>query len=299
MLIRATEVRSTRTRGSQRTPKKSKAQEQLELIKRRRAGEKVDGSGRGQNRTPSGRQRALYDTTDDDEESNVLEVLSEEEEVYHQPIRAGEDLDQYDEDFVIEDEDSTIGAPADLTDMPFEFTRYAHKKPIEHFKDAVEWMVHNKLNPAFPRDDANYQVAFRKLDDEVQGLAGSKFISAAWGGDFLRALKSRPEVTYLENTDSLNLRHCAACNKSNHPAKFQLTFSGRPYDRHTLEDLSDDSDSDSRHQVCHSYLPILGLTRERNVLQSTAYPTLEWNGKADIEFYPRTTTSPTARKSST
>lgn len=249
ILICSIEVKSTRTRGSQRTPKKTKAQEQLELLRRRRAGEKVDetSGSRKESRIPSRNQRALYDTTDDNEEGDEPQIS--EEEIYDQPIHSGENLDEYDEDFVIEDEDSTIGAPADLTDMPFEFTRHAHKKPIEHFKDAVEWMVHNKLNPAFPRDDASYQVAFRKLDDEVQGLAGSKFMSAAWSSDFLTALKSRPEIAYLENTDPLALHHCAACNKSNHPAKFQLIFSGKPYDRRTLETLSDDSnsDTDSRH----------------------------------------------------
>lgn len=239
-----TELRNNRTRGTQRTPKKTKAQERLELIRRRRAGESIneanDAPDEGQ--VPTRSQGALYDTTDNSDDSD--ETQASEEEVYDQPIMKGENLDEYDEDFVVEDQDDTIGAPTAITDMPFEFTRHAHKKPLEHFKDAVEWMVHNKLNPAFPRDDTCYEVAFYKLDDYVQGLAGSKFMSAAWGGDFLKALKSRPEVAYVEVSGPLHMEHCAACNKSNHPAKFQLIFSGKPYHRRTLEVESDTSDHD-------------------------------------------------------
>ena len=244
MLMIFTELRSSRTRGIQRTPKKTKAQERLELIRRRRAGGSIgeanDAPDEGE--SPIRSKRALYDTTDASDNDDELQVS--EEEVYDQPITRGENLDEYDEDFVVEDQEDTIGAPPDLTDMPFEFTRHAHKKPLEHFKDVVEWMVHNKLNPAFPRDDTCYQVAFYKLDDQVQGLAGSKFVSAAWGGDFLKALKSRPELAYVEVSGLLGIEHCAACNKSNHPAKFQLIFSGKPYDRRTLEDESDDSEED-------------------------------------------------------
>ena len=242
------ELRNSRTRGTQRTPKKTKAQEQLELIRRRRAGGSIDevNDAPDEGVTPTRSKRAVYDTTDDSDNSEELQAS--EEEVYDQPIMRGENLDGYDEDFVVEDQDDTIGAPSGITDMPFEFTRHAHKKPIEHFKDVVEWMVHNKLNPAFPRDDTFYQVAFFKIDDYVQGLAGSKFLSAAWGGEFLKALKSRPELAYVEVSVPLHMEHCAACNKSNHPAKFQLIFSGKYYDRHTLEDESDGSDEDEADQ---------------------------------------------------
>ena len=244
LLIFQIEVRSTRTRGSQRTPKKTKAQEQLEYLRRRRAGEEV--TEENQSPTPdetlSGRKRALYDTISDDSSSSSQ--ASENNEISDEPIRRGENLDAYEEDFIASDEDDTIGAPPGLTDMPFEFTRHAHKKPFEHFKDVVEWMVHNKLNPAFPRDDPSYQVAFLKLDDEVQGLAGSKFMSAAWGGEFLKAIKARPEMGYVEVGAGLPTQHCAACNKSNHPATWQLIFSGKPYNRQTLEYLSESSDDE-------------------------------------------------------
>lgn len=199
-----------------------------------------------QDETPSSSKRALYDSTSEDDESSSQ--ASENNEIYDQPIRPGENLDIYEADFIASDGDDTIGAPPGHTEMPFEFTRHAHRKPYEHFKDVVEWMVHNKLNPAFPRDDPSYQVAFLKLDDEAQALTGSKFMSAAWGEEFSRAIKARPEMGYFEVGAGLPTEHCAACNRSNHPATFQLIFSGRPYNRHTLEDISDDEDEDGETQ---------------------------------------------------
>ena len=235
-------VRNTRTRGSQRTPKKTKAQESLELLRRKRAGEKVDEGKQSpsQDKTPSSSKRALYDSTSEDDESSS--EASENNEIYDLPIRRRENLDTYEEDFIASDGDDTIGAPPGQTDMPFEFTRHAHRKPFEHFKDVVEWMVHNRLNPAFPRDDPSYRVAFHKLDDEAQGLTGSKFMSAAWGGEFFKAIKERPDMGYIEVGTGLPTEHCAACNRSNHPATFQVVFSGRRYNRQTLEDISDDED---------------------------------------------------------
>ncbi|MBN6743394.1 DUF4211 domain-containing protein, partial [Acidithiobacillus sp. MC6.1] len=58
--------------------------------------------------------------------------------------------------------------------------------------DAVEWMVHRKINPAFSRDDEIYLQAFTKLDDEYQGYAKSKFVSSQWTAEFTRAIYARP-----------------------------------------------------------------------------------------------------------
>ena len=141
--------------------------------------------------------------------------------------------------------------------MPLEFTRHGHKKPIEHFKDMVEWMIHNKLNPAFARHDPIYQIAVRKLDDEVQGYSGSKFLSSAWNADFLKALKARPELSRLDVPTMFDHK-CDACNRSGHPAKHQLIFSGKPYNRDTLENLTDndndeeDDDEDKESEVDES-----------------------------------------------
>ena len=153
---------------------------------------------------------------------------------------------EYDEDFVVDDEEETFGAPDVLEDIPLEFTRHAHKKTKEHFKDVVEWMVHKKLNPAFPRDDDVYRVAFYKLDDEVTGYAGSKFLSSVWTADFARAIKARPRYSDVSVPVEMfrDLHHCEACNRRNHPAKFIITFAGKAYHKETLEDVSEDDEDE-------------------------------------------------------
>ena len=78
-----------------------------------------------------------------------------------------------------------------------EFTSLAHKRLKDHFRDALEWLVQRKIHPTFDRDTATYAVAWRKLNDEVQGLANSKFISSGWKADFQNALRSRP---YMNST---------------------------------------------------------------------------------------------------
>ena len=243
--LKDTEVRSQRTRGLQRTPKKTKIQQQLEFLRQRRSGQNgqnpVEISSASEDPTTSQLTRRHSRRASTEADSSEQTQESEEDDD-QQLVRADEDLDQYDDDFVTEDDDGPLGAPQGLDQMPFEFTRHAHKKPVQHFKDVVEWMVHNKLNPAFPRDDPVYQIAVYKLDDEVKGTAGSKFMSAVWRPDFLAALKERPDIAYLE-TQGIG-EHCAACNRSNHPAKYQLVFSGRAYDRKSLEDVSDDEDED-------------------------------------------------------
>ena len=243
--LKDTELRSHRTRTTNRTPRKTKVQQQLELLKRRRAGQKIEevSSESDEVGTPSPTSRkesrdAVRETSED-----ASDEPEQYEDIDPPLVRRGENLDQYEEDFVIEDGDELLGVPDEYSEMPLEFTRHAHKKPIEHFKDVVEWMVHNKLNPAFPRHDPIYQVAVQKLDDEVRGLAGSKFMSAAWNAEFLNTLKARPEIASLD-APGLFEQHCAACNKSNHPAKFQLIFSGKQYDRHSLESISDDEDEE-------------------------------------------------------
>ena len=174
-----------------------------------------------------------------------MEEESEEYDAGRQTPR--DDNDDYDDGFVVDDGDGALGAPLGLEDIPLEFTRHAHKKPKEHFKDAVEWMLQKKLNPAFSSDDPIYRVAFHKLEDEVRGYAGSKFVSAAWAGDFARALKARPEYSEVDIPPAgRDYNHCDACNRTNHPAKVMITFAGKPYHPETLETLSDDEDEDDR-----------------------------------------------------
>ena len=257
------EVRTERTRGRVVDSKKDKARQQLELLKQRRAGQKPIPSS---DALEQPQIHGLYDDDSISEPGSAAEseVSDGEEQSRNDAVRQAlqADSDAYDEDFVTDEEGGLLGAPEGLDEIPLELTRHAHKKPKEHFKDAVEWMVHNKLNPAFPRDDPVYQIAFNKLDDEVRGYAGSKFLSAAWTGDVAKALKARPGIS-ASSMPALSHHKCDACNRSGHPATFQISFSGKPYHRHTLEAVSDDEDEDedakSRDENGN---PLPGIERE-------------------------------------
>ncbi|KAI7122525.1 hypothetical protein KC324_g18127, partial [Hortaea werneckii] len=125
---------------------------------------------------------------EDEEEESAEEPLgypdegeddgsSEVEEIGYKPPTSTSAMfqaDEDDEDFVEEGEEGD-GPSAIPEGMPIEFTPYARKKAKELFKFAVEWMVQKKLNPAFDMQNEIYDLTFRKLDDEVKGLAGSKF----------------------------------------------------------------------------------------------------------------------------
>ncbi|TKA59233.1 hypothetical protein B0A55_11733, partial [Friedmanniomyces simplex] len=137
------------------------------------------------------------------------------------------------------DNDDTLGAPD--VEMPLAFTRQASSKPKELFKHAVEWFVQRKINPGFNMHDELYDLTFRKLDDEVQGLTGSKFKSAAWTPAFTAAITARPEIA-IEGLDRNSDEHwmndkCDACNRSGHPATFQIQFQGKPYHPQTLKEV--------------------------------------------------------------
>ncbi|KAL8644526.1 MAG: hypothetical protein Q9210_007209 [Variospora velana] len=177
-------TRKNLTRANRPNDARSAMQKQLELLRRRRAG------------TANQRPTSDDDLDIEGQPEDTPIVLGDLDEDSDLPpaVNPG-NLDEYEQDFVDDDNDSdTLGAPPDLSSIPLEFTRHAHKKPIAHFKDVVEWMVHNKLNPAFARNDPVYANARRKLDDVVQGFAGSKFISSAWRPEFSAALKKYPEA---------------------------------------------------------------------------------------------------------
>lgn len=221
--------------------KRSAREEALDRLKRRRAGDRsVDITNSSQ---------------DEDETNHDLAGDEEDDEAPLAPRAARKDMfthNEEDDDFLADDGEDTLGAPAD--DIPIEFTRYATMKAKELFKFAVEWMVQKKINPAFQNDDEIYDLAFKKLDDEIKGLAGSKFVSAAWTQDFSFALRARPEIQYMpidRNAGALWMKDkCDACNRSGHPATWEIRFQGKPYHRHSLEEVvgpddSDDTDSET------------------------------------------------------
>lgn len=229
-----------RTRGRLADSAKDKRQKQLEILRRRRAGEKEDSSSssdESENSTSNDNEEVLDPpcfqmiSSDNDENSDI-----------EPGIEPNEDLDRYEEDFVLEDDEEQLGVPTGLEDMPLEFTRHRYKQPREYFKDVVEWMVHNKMNPKFNREDNVYQLAFMRLNDEAKGRVGSQYVSSAWNIDFKRALEARPEVDIVPFS-LRDGRSCDACNKSGHPATFDIRFHGDPYYLETLDPVSDDEDS--------------------------------------------------------
>ncbi|KAL8626613.1 hypothetical protein Q9189_007689 [Teloschistes chrysophthalmus] len=212
--------RGARTRPKRPDTKKLTFKKHLELLQQRRSGKEVEP-------VPDD-----LDIGSPNEDSQVAETHS------------GNSSDSDEFDFVVDDDDDTVGAPAALVGMPIQFTRHALKKPVEHFRDVVEWMIHNKLNPAFGRNNEVYVIAIQKLDDAAQALVGSKFISAAWNAEFSGALKKYPELESIEIPMSPdNDQTCEACKRSGHPAKHRLIFSGKPYDRNSLESEEDFDDT--------------------------------------------------------
>lgn len=201
-------------------------------------------------------QVAEEEEPDNEESANEEEVVDlisdgESDTITAPPMSSRQMFaaDENDEDFLVEEEEeSTLGVPEGI---PLAFTRYASMKPKELFRYAVDWMVQKKINPGFNMNDEIYDLTFKKLDDEVRGLAGSKFESSAWTPEFTIALKARPEIAYhkLDRVgEHWGRDKCDACNRSGHPATYEVQFHGKPYYRETLEDVengNEDSDSDS------------------------------------------------------
>ena len=217
---------------------KAKRQEQLDALRRRRADRKTKPEPELDEQASSYRP-STGSESEASQNQQQNESVDEENSVEYTAALDDEDLDQYEDDFVLQDDESDLGVP---TDIPFEFTRHAYKQAKEYLGDAVEWMVHNKLNPAFPRSDPHYRIAFAKLDDEVKGRTGSQFVSTVWSPAFQRAIMARPHIQVTPYPVSENQK-CDACNRSSHPASFEIKLYGKPYALDTLEPLSDEDSS--------------------------------------------------------
>ena len=216
--LRDSELRDTRTRGRPHASARDQRRLKLEELKEKRMKKGMT------------RQNIIDIEEDGSQEEDPMEVL---EEVPENP-------DEYESDFVEED-DNKLGINLATAGVPLHLTNFANQKPIDYFRQVVEWMVHNKLDPAFERNDEIYQMAYAKLDDEVAGHAKSTFNSSAWTASFVKALNSRPEfLTEPVNLDEslLSASKCEACNRGGHPPKYRITFTGNSYDKKTLERIS-------------------------------------------------------------
>ncbi|KAG2415356.1 hypothetical protein HFD88_006547 [Aspergillus terreus] len=241
-------VKETRTRGRLANSVRAQRQQHLEALRRRRAGDKKSTHVDDEQSEPE--SESAESDAESDEESAIKQPRFRHENndsEVESSIASNEDLDRYEDDFVLEDEDDKLGAPTDLQGMPFEFSRHAYKQLKDYFQDAVEWMVHNQLNPAFPRSSPVYEFAFTKLEDEVRGRTGSQLVSSVWNADFRRALLARPQIEITAYPTSEN-HPCDACNRSGHPASFDIKFYGKPYSLETLEPLTDENSDDEESE---------------------------------------------------
>jgi len=237
---------SRRTRGGPVTTQRDRNREHFEALRRRRAGEKIpriaDADEEELNNDFDGDDGADIEEVPQDMPGQFLrfqerEASSTDDE--QQLDGAGEDMGE--DDFVIDDENDTRRGHSGI---PLRFTSFASSKPKELFIHIIEWLVKNKIAPAFSRLDELYTLSWNKIDDQLKAQAGSRLISSAWNADFKNAILARPEmqVEYISSGDDESYLDCSACNRTNHPARYEFTLGGHPYDQNTLEPIDEDDD---------------------------------------------------------
>jgi hypothetical protein len=245
-----------RTRGGPVTTQRDNARKHLQVLKRRRAGQKPI---------------RVLDSDDEEDKSDEEEPEAADISYIGRPGQIGaelisssseDELDvpaqqddvQDDEDDFIEDDqqENRLGRPQSA--IPLEFTHFATKKPKDLFLYIIEWLVKNKIAPAFDRSDQVYELAFRRVDDQVRAQAGSRLISAAWSAEFKYAILARPDmkIEALPGEDDEHIRTCDACNRVNNPARYQFTLSGTPYHQKSLEPVEPESDDEEGPDSEHS-----------------------------------------------
>jgi hypothetical protein len=235
--------------------KKSARELALERLKRQRAGDLDQNKDDAEQRDDEADDQSSFMDDDIDDETNSG--------VHHTSTSAYAmfNADEYDKDFIDEDFIEEDTGTTDPIALPMEFSSHSRMKARDLFKYAVEWMVQKKINPGFQKDDELYRISFLKLEDEVQGLAGSKFTSSIWRQQFTLALKARPGIKIIELTSGaktvLGWPGCEACGRTSHPATYMIQFHGKPYVRNTLEvvescsDDDDDDDEDEDNGKCY------------------------------------------------
>ncbi|EXJ56016.1 hypothetical protein A1O7_08947 [Cladophialophora yegresii CBS 114405] len=237
-----------RTRGGPVTTERDKTREHFDLLKRRRAGAKItriaDSDDDESDETAEAADIDLIgephdDLADEQSDTSVIDLDVHDREVEH-------DVDE--DDFIEYDNEGRHGRPHQ--DIPLQFTSFASKKPKELFIHIIEWMVKNKIAPAFNREDPVYNLAFSRVDDQVRAQAGSRLISSAWGNEFKHTILARPymRVVALPGEDEDHMRTCDACNRTNNPARYEFVFSGEPYYRKTLEPVDDSDDEEGEKE---------------------------------------------------
>jgi hypothetical protein len=172
-------------------------------------------------------------------------VQDENDSITDVDLSQQDDLDV--EDGFIDDS-GIIEGEEEEHQIPLEFSSHSTKPAKELFVHVVEWMVHNKINPAFDRNNPIYRLAMDKMNNEAQGLAGQG-TSSTWGPHekgikFTKALQARPKIIVEPYDNSFDNKYCDACNRSRHPASFAISFDGPVYDKNTLEPIDESTSSE-------------------------------------------------------
>jgi len=133
---------------------RSDKEKKLELLKRKRAGENIE-EVTDSSSDSDGPRGGIYDSDANSDLQVLSEFEDEETDVEtnnpkkaKKPSRSSrgnkertdkkKNENEYDSDFVVDDDDGPLGVPVGLLGIPLEFTHQAHKPLKEHFRDAVE-----------------------------------------------------------------------------------------------------------------------------------------------------------------
>lgn len=150
----------SRLTRQQKAPRhRTEKEKTMELLKRKRAGEKITALTDSEVSDAEDGKGGVYDTDSDLQALSEFEDEEESPEILKQKTvkpkrRAATGEDEYDSEFVVDDEEgmlgmfynivisktctNSVGVPdIGLHDIPLEFTHAAHKPLKEHFKDAV------------------------------------------------------------------------------------------------------------------------------------------------------------------
>lgn len=247
--------KTLRTRGGPVTTQKDKAREHFDLLKRRRAGEKIPRV-LDSDEEEGYKEAEPVDIDNIVVEDGLLGAPHDISEVDSETHAVNLEDEPAEDDFVVDDVSSRrLGLPH--PDIPLEFTSYASAKPKDLFIHVIEWLVKNRIAPAFDRDDPIYKLSLSKVSDQVTAQAGSRLISSAWTAEFKYAILARPNIrmTYLDELEDGDdgIRTCDACNRTNHPARYDFVLTGEPYKKRNLEPVNDESEDDDEDDDTQAY----------------------------------------------
>ncbi|CAG8950204.1 hypothetical protein HYFRA_00008441 [Hymenoscyphus fraxineus] len=232
--------RTTRQQTGKKKHRTEK-EKQMELLKRRRAGEKNPVLTESETEEESDDNVHLSDFEDEEKDEEAPKQNPKRTHKKSKHRRASGSVDE-EEDFIVDEDE--IGVP---TSIPLEFTSGYNKPLKDHFTDAVECYIHKKLNPGFTGKKDVFERAFYKLDDKPSGLKSSKYGSSQWVMDFVLSLDARPEYREVRINAGDAEARCEACNRGGHIPTFRISFVGRPYNRTTLEEVQQrDDESQAR-----------------------------------------------------